>query len=175
MKASILRKNGHEVVNLNRRRAIRERCLNCSGWNLKEVYDCEISNCSLYPYRSGNGKQNPKDRKKAIREYCLDCMSGQRNEIKLCPSQDCPLFAYRMGIIDRTAEIKSTTKTGDIEAVSQSKIRKPYLSMDNDKKEKNYTNLTGVGFGSDGKMVMSPWQNHRSNHSRGMNGLYGKR
>ena len=48
MKVSILRKNGHEVVDLNRRRAIRERCcLNCSGYSPKEVTNCEFTDCPI--------------------------------------------------------------------------------------------------------------------------------
>lgn len=166
MKVSICRKNGHEVINLNRRRAIRERCLNCSGWISKEVNDCEITDCPLYPYRTGTGKQNPKHRKKEIRGYCLSCMNGQRVEVKLCPSKDCALFAYRMGNIDRTAEIQSNAISGHIEAGSEDKSESAYLSIEEPVLKPfsvlNNQILTGAGIGSREKMVMSPWQSHRS-------------
>lgn len=126
MKFSILRKNGHEIVNLNRRRAIRERCLNCSAWIPKEVTRCEFTDCPLFPYRSGTCKQNPKDRKKAIRAYCLWCANGQKTEVKLCSSPDCSLFPYRMGSIDHTAEIKSMLKSGHIELGLEHNLEETY-------------------------------------------------
>ena len=170
MKYQIQHKNGQRIVNLNRRRAIRERCLNCSGWELKKVAECEISDCSLYPYRIGTGKQNPKHRSKAIRSYCLRCMNGQRYEVKKCVSPDCALFPYRNVHVDRSTEIKFTTKKHHIQPAPQPKIKKPYLSMDREIQVRNKASLTGAGIGSREKMVLSPWQNHRSNHSRGMNG-----
>ena len=107
MKVNILRKNGLEIVDLNRRKAIRERCLNCTGWNYKEVTECNFSNdCPLHPFRSGEGKQNSKDRTQAIRDYCLWCMNGQRSEIAKCSSPDCPLYPYRKYRTDTSVKIK---------------------------------------------------------------------
>ena len=34
-------------------KAIREKCLDCSYYQPKEVRDCVIINCPLYPYRMG--------------------------------------------------------------------------------------------------------------------------
>jgi len=34
-------------------KAIRKKCLDCSGYNEKEVRECVIPDCSLYPYRMG--------------------------------------------------------------------------------------------------------------------------
>ena len=34
-------------------KAIRKHCKDCSGNSTKEVANCLISNCSLYPYRMG--------------------------------------------------------------------------------------------------------------------------
>ena len=34
-------------------RAIREHCLECSGWSSAMVTDCPSSECSLYPFRIG--------------------------------------------------------------------------------------------------------------------------
>ena len=96
MKAEILTKHGVRIIDLNRRRAIRERCLNCSGWTLKEVEFCSFSDtCSLWPYRMGRGKQNAKARNKAIKSYCLWCMAGNRAEIAKCVSPHCALFLFR--------------------------------------------------------------------------------
>ena len=122
MKVSILGKNGPKVVDLNRRKAIRERCLNCAGWYHKEVTNCTFSDCPLYPYRSGQGKQNAKDTAKAIRKYCLWCMNGQHGEVSKCPSMDCPLFPYRKTKTDRATEIKSLPKNSHIQAIFEDKI-----------------------------------------------------
>jgi len=34
-------------------KAIREKCLDCSGGSHLEVRKCPIHNCALYPYRMG--------------------------------------------------------------------------------------------------------------------------
>jgi len=118
---TIQHKSGPKVVNLNRRRAIRERCLNCSAWHPIEVRDCEFIECSLFPFRSGQGKQNPKERSKAIRQYCMWCMNGQRSEVSKCPSTDCPLFPYRKVRIDRRHILKSIPEKGHIKVISELK------------------------------------------------------
>ena len=105
MKVKILSKNGHKIIDINRRLAIRERCLNCSGWSYVEVKNCQFVNCQLYPYRSGMGKQDAKARSKAIKKFCLYCMSGQRFEVSRCTCRDCPLFPYRQSRVDRSVEI----------------------------------------------------------------------
>ena len=38
-------------------RAIRAKCLDCSGWSTYEVKSCPMVNCPLYGYRDGH---NPK-------------------------------------------------------------------------------------------------------------------
>ena len=129
MKVLIQRKNGPEIINLNRRRAIRERCLNCSEWSAKEVSECRFEDCPLYPFRSGKGKQNVKIRSKAIRIYCLWCTRDSRLEISNCPSKDCPLFSYRHVKTDRSQEIKSLSKKGHIEPFGGDKNKSEYLSM----------------------------------------------
>lgn len=122
MKVKILAKNGLKIVNLNRRKAIHERCLNCSCWIPNEVTNCSFTDCPLYSYRTGKGKQNPNERKKAIRDYCLWCMVGQHSEIRKCVSHHCPLFAYRMKNIDRSAETVSMAENEHIEPVFEGKI-----------------------------------------------------
>ena len=121
MRVRTLRKNGPEVVDLNRRKTIREKCLNCSCWVPGEVSNCIFSECSLYPFRSGKGKQNAKERAKAIRKYYLWCMAGNHSEIRKCVSILCPLFAFRLKGIDRAVEINSVDETGHIETVSEVK------------------------------------------------------
>ena len=34
-------------------KAIREKCLDCSYWSPKEVRECTVIGCHIYPYRFG--------------------------------------------------------------------------------------------------------------------------
>lgn len=83
---------------MNRRQAIRARCLDCSGFNNAEVRNCTFDDCPLFPFRMGTGKQDPTKRDKAIRAFCLWCMNGQKKEVQLCPSEQCPLYAFNRHI-----------------------------------------------------------------------------
>jgi len=121
MMVRIAGKEGPKLVDLNRKRAIREYCLNCSGWIPKAVRECEFADCPIYPYRQGNGKHNAKARAKAIRTKCLWCMLGQRKEVELCPSTDCPLYPYRKLRIDKSTKIKSENEIGHIGASFEEK------------------------------------------------------
>jgi len=122
MRMQIQSKNGTRIVNINRRKAIRENCLNCSAWSAKEVENCQHKDCPLYPYRLGRGPQNAKARAKAIRDYCLWCMAGSTYEVGHCVIEDWPLFPYRQFSVDRSVEISPTdTKKGHIEAFPEPK------------------------------------------------------
>jgi len=118
---TIFGKHGLKTVELNRRKAIRERCLNCSAYRYKEIENCAFHKCPLYAYRSGRGRQNPKNRSKAIRKYCLWCMAGQRSEIAKCACPDCSLFPYRNSKIDKSIDLNLTQKTHQIERFSDAK------------------------------------------------------
>ena len=129
MKVSIMSKDGLRVVDLNRRKAIHQRCLNCSCWIPSEVTGCASTDCPIFPFRSGKGKQDPKARGKAIRKYCLWCMAGQRSEVVKCVSKTCPLFPYRLKRIDHSVEIVSEEKSAHIEPVSEEKISSEYKGL----------------------------------------------
>ncbi len=105
MQVRIQSKNGFKIINSNRRRAIRERCYNCAGYNWAEVARCQMKDCQLYPYRNGKGKQDAKARSKAIRDYCLWCMNGQLFEVSRCDDKLCPLFPYRKTNTDMSANV----------------------------------------------------------------------
>ena len=107
MRVKIQSKNGHKIVEINRRKAIRERCLNCTAWSYKRVVDCQYEYCSLHPFRTGEGRQNAKARSKAIRAFCWWCVNESRREVKNCPCIDCSLFVYRRTRIDRQQSILS--------------------------------------------------------------------
>ena len=124
MKVSIMSKDGLRVINLNRRKAIHERCLNCSCWNPFDVTNCTFSDCPLYEFRTGKGKQAPKKRKQAIRAYCLWCMAGHVREISKCVSYHCALFPYRMDKTDMSVKIDSISQDDHIGVVFEDKDRK---------------------------------------------------
>lgn len=42
-----------EKKRLTRGQAIKQKCLNCSGFNRKEVKSCKFKECPLYKYRLG--------------------------------------------------------------------------------------------------------------------------
>lgn len=115
MKYSVLGKNGSKVMNLNRRKAIRERCLNCVGWMSCEVRICDFTMCALHPYRMGTGAQDARKRSQAIRNYCLQCCNDQSTEVRMCPCRDCSLYPFRKYQVDRSVEIKSDAKKELIE------------------------------------------------------------
>jgi len=96
---------GFRIVDINRRKAIAEKCLNCSGFELTGRRDCRSTECQLHPYRLGLGKCDSSARNVAIRSYCRDCcMDGNGYLVSVCSSPDCPLYPYRMTTIDRSIE-----------------------------------------------------------------------
>ena len=115
MKATIQSKAGLKTLNLNRRKAIRERCLNCSAWSTKEVSECKFTECPLYPFREGRGRQNPEERAKAIRSYCFWCQAGQRREIARCLSKYCALFRFRKTTKERAKKPQALPEMAHID------------------------------------------------------------
>jgi hypothetical protein len=116
MNARTLSKDGDtKVVDLNRRKAIHEKCLNCVGWESHEVKECDFhDDCPLHPFRTGSGKQDATARAEAIRQYCLWCMCGQRGEVSQCPSTTCPLHTFRKTVIDHTSDSGNLPENHDI-------------------------------------------------------------
>lgn len=130
MRAVILDKHGNKkIVDLNRRKAIRERCLICSAWCPKEVANCSFKDCPLHSFRSGKGEQNSKAREKAIKKYCLFCMAGQKSEVRKCISVNCPLYSYRMKRLNQSTEIDSMVKFDHIETPFEGKPTQGYSDI----------------------------------------------
>jgi hypothetical protein len=48
--------DGHETRRLTKAKAIRMKCLDCSGWQPGEIVKCTCYDCALYPFRFGNEK-----------------------------------------------------------------------------------------------------------------------
>ena len=95
-------KDGGQGINLTPLRAIRLKCMDCSGYSAKDARFCEFGSkepvCFLYPDRLGKrNKEAAKTPMKAIRKHCLWCSGESSLEVKLCPSELCALHSYRMG------------------------------------------------------------------------------
>ena len=105
MKMNIRTSKGIETKKINRRLAIRYKCLDCSGFSYKEVDGCQITKCSLYPYRHGVGEQDSTERNFAIRNFCRICMNGEKSFVRGCDIHTCSLHPFRLSGLDRTAII----------------------------------------------------------------------
>jgi hypothetical protein len=61
-----------EVAQGSRTKAIRRRCLDCSGYSTQEVKDCKFATCDLYPYRLGKSPNRVRtlseEQKQVLRE-----------------------------------------------------------------------------------------------------------
>jgi hypothetical protein len=77
-------------------KAIRSRCLMCLETS-REVANCQIPGCEIYPWRLGKGgpKGGPRRKRKAIRDYCVWCSGGNTKEPANCQSTSCPLWPFR--------------------------------------------------------------------------------
>lgn len=60
------------VARGSRTKAIKARCLDCSGNNTQEVKNCKFTTCDLYPYRLGKSPNRVRvlteDQKQVLRE-----------------------------------------------------------------------------------------------------------
>lgn len=116
--AEVLTASGVKSVWLNRRKAIRYKCLDCSGFEANEVTGCTHTDCSLYPYRTINSKQDSEKRIRAIKDYCMWCTLDQSHEITNCTSENCPLFIFRgysrVGNIDLNRDSCSKNVIGEL-------------------------------------------------------------
>ncbi len=57
-KHTFIFKGGHKTKSLTGMSAIRKKCLECSGWQPKEVQFFPNSDCALYPFRFGKYPKN---------------------------------------------------------------------------------------------------------------------
>ncbi len=51
-------------------RAIKKHCLECSGYEKKQVRECVIKDCVLFPYRQG---KNPSRKGSTIPKNAISC------------------------------------------------------------------------------------------------------
>ncbi|HBM15778.1 MAG TPA: hypothetical protein DD381_05460 [Lentisphaeria bacterium] len=74
---------------MNRRKAIKARCLDCSGGEIADVWNCKCPDCKLYPYRAEC--KMPSGRlsiAKIIKEYCQWSQQSAKGQ-KLCTEPYC--------------------------------------------------------------------------------------
>jgi hypothetical protein len=91
-------------------KAIRAKCIDCSGYELKEVRTCQFKDCLLFSLRMGRGSRATL---KSIRHYCLWGCNGQRDEVRQCPSVQCSLWELRFGKRPKNAPLFSKNCTTD--------------------------------------------------------------
>jgi len=82
--------------------AIRKKCIDCKGFQVKEVRTCDFTDCPLHRLRMGHGSRSAL---KPIRSYCLWRCVGQKAEVRLCPSKKCSLWHYRFGRRPQTTRL----------------------------------------------------------------------
>jgi hypothetical protein len=97
-------------------KAVRRKCIDCKGYELKQVRECDFSGCPFHSLRMGRGSRSVL---KPIRSFCLWCCCGQRHEVKLCPAMKCPLWRYRQGRRPQTTGL--LTKNGLTDRGSESR------------------------------------------------------
>lgn len=61
------KKGGQKMSKLTPLRAIRKKCLDCCGGQLKEVRVCNVKTCALYAFRSGHMPKGEEDTIKDVR------------------------------------------------------------------------------------------------------------
>lgn len=62
---------------LRRGKAIRMRCLDCCGFQEKEVKNCEAKTCPLWPYRLGFGEDIPLVSLTELRKKAQKCLYSE--------------------------------------------------------------------------------------------------
>ena len=89
-------------------RAICKHCLECLGGSRRDVAECGMADCPLYPFRFGkkvkvppaatrNAAQTGKSPVKAIRAHCVMCMGGSFRFVCECMAEVCWCWRFRIG------------------------------------------------------------------------------
>lgn len=85
-------------IKVSRAKAVKLRCLDCCGFNKKQVKECDGVNCPLYEMRLKGkleGERAGSRRTRAIKDYCLLCCNEHKGLIKLCVDVNCSFHQYR--------------------------------------------------------------------------------
>lgn len=96
--STVLTRDGEVIkVNLSKTKAIKLKCLDCSGFDRSSVKECVIEDCELYPYRLGKNPHTSKQRNNNMKLHCVNCSGGNKPNIKRCTVETCPLYYHRIG------------------------------------------------------------------------------
>jgi len=111
-------------------KAVRGKCIDCRGFELGQVRECDFSDCPLHGLRMGRGSRAVL---KPIRSFCLWCFNSQRAEVRACPSKTCPLWQYRLGRRPQTGRVmpeiasteggSDTSRTSSIQTTDRGNVR----------------------------------------------------
>lgn len=108
-------KNGIEEIYLTRSRAIRLRCLDCCGFDKRQVKECSNTECCLFEMKLNGKLEGEKAgirRNKTIREFCKICMCGDKKLVLECTDTNCSFFTLRPKKRIRKNERQSTRDNG---------------------------------------------------------------
>jgi len=90
-------------------KAIRSRCIDCSGFILSEVRRCFLPECSLYPYRMG---KNPNCRRTAGKEEVVSSHSSRKTLTKL-PTSDAETYLTGLPLESSKASPRRVPRAGN--------------------------------------------------------------
>lgn len=70
--------------------AIRAKCLNCSGGRPREVRDCPVTDCALYPFRDGKNpnRRPPSEARRAAMQAAARKSHANRRKAAQGAAQD---------------------------------------------------------------------------------------
>ena len=78
-------------------KSIRAKCLDCSGYQPKEIRNCPMTDCFLYPYRMG---KNPN--RKGLRPVCIPIR--QKTSVE-------PLKSEKNGVLNEESKCISNAES----------------------------------------------------------------
>jgi hypothetical protein len=111
--------NQSEVTAGSRLKAIRRRCIDCSGGSVHEVRNCRIQSCSLHPFRlgTGNRSRNMTDEQRAAVAARLAAGRERRaqSDAGIALAAENPLCAPDFGPEDDLAATEQTPRTPETE------------------------------------------------------------
>lgn len=89
-------------LRVTKSKAVKLRCLDCCGFNKKQVRECDATNCILYEMRSNGKLEGEKAglrRARAIKTYCrIHCMNDHRELVSSCNDINCSFHQFRKKI-----------------------------------------------------------------------------
>ena len=86
-------------LRVTKSKAVKLRCLDCCGFNKKQVKECSNEKCILFEMRLRGKLEGEKAglrRARAIKTYCrVHCMNDHRELVKECTDINCSFHQYK--------------------------------------------------------------------------------